>query len=84
MTRPENYRPMAQNGVLFWLKRDIDSLPTEGRPLSQKQSPAALYEIRKPLYEAFADGTVDNTGSVTDTAEQLTAAFSAISDRMRT
>ena len=84
VTRSENYRPMAQNGVLFWLKRNIDSLPTEGRPLSQKQSPAALYEIRKPLYEAFADGTVDNTGSVTDTAEQLMAAFSAISDRMRT
>lgn len=84
VTRAENYRPMAQNGVLIWLQRDIGSLPTEGRPLSQKHSPAALYEVRKPLYEAFADAKAANTGTAADTAEQILSAFSAIPDRLRT
>lgn len=73
VTRSENYRPMAQNGALILLRRDIASLPTAGRPLSQKTSPAQLYEQRKPLYEAFADAIVDNpsaskknTGTHTD------------------
>ncbi len=84
VTRPENYRPMAQNGVLLWMKRDIAALPTNGRPLSQKQSPAALYEIRRPMYEAFADAVIENTGTVTDAVEAVLDTFSATSDRLRT
>ncbi len=84
VTRPENYRPMAQNGVLLWLKRDISALPTGGRPLSQKLTPAAIYEIRRPMYEAFADGVVENKAALTDAVEEVLAAFAGISDRIRT
>lgn len=84
VTRPENYRPMAQNGILLWMKREIAALPTNDRPLSQKHSPAALYEIRRPMYEAFADAAVDNTGTVTDAVEAVLHAFSAVPDRLRT
>lgn len=84
VTRTANYRPMAQNGVLLWLKRDIAALPTNGRPLSQAQSPAAIYEIRRPMYEAFSDAAVENTDSVNDTVEAVLTVFAEISDRVRT
>ncbi len=61
VTREENYPLLHQNGRLFWLTRAIDSLPTEGRPLSQAGSLERMYEIRKPLYERFADYQIDNT-----------------------
>ena len=84
VTRPENYRPMAQNGLLIWIRRDIDALPIAGRPLSQKHTPAALYVQRKPLYAQFADAAVDNTGTVADTAEQVLTAFHTIPNTTRT
>ena len=84
VTRSENYRPMAQNGVLIWLYCDVGNLPTGGRPLSQKYSPAELFKVRRPLYEAFSDCTVENKGTAAQTAEQVLSAFAAIPDRLRT
>lgn len=63
VTRQRNYPLLHQNGNLFWLQRDLDILPTEGRPLSQTNKLTDMYQIRKPMYEAFADYTVDNNGS---------------------
>ena len=63
VTRQRNYPLLHQNGNLFWLQRDLDILPTEGRPLSQANKLTDMYQIRKPMYEAFADYTVDNNGS---------------------
>lgn len=67
VTRKENYPHLHQNGKIFWLRRDLEKLPADGRPLSQKEGVQALYEKRKPLYEAFADVVVDNNGSLHDT-----------------
>ena len=63
VTRERNYPLLHQNGTMIWLKRDLDTLPTDGRPLSQANKLSDLYAIRKPLYEAFADHTIDNNGS---------------------
>ena len=60
VTRERNYPILRQNGQLFWLKRDISQLPTDGRPLSQAGKLEEMYRIRKPLYEQFADHTVDS------------------------
>ena len=30
-----NYNIIKQNGVVIWIKRDLDKLETDGRPLSQ-------------------------------------------------
>ena len=84
MTRAENYRPMAQNGILLWLKRDIADLPTDGRPLSQKSKLEDMYRIRRPLYEAFADITVDAAETPEATAQLAVRALSSVSDRIRT
>lgn len=70
VTRAENYPLLHQNSRILWLRRDVDKLPTAGRPLSQSTPPAVLYEQRKALYEAFADAVVENEGTL---GEVLTA-----------
>jgi shikimate dehydrogenase len=60
---PENEAILRQNGRIFWLKRQLDALDVEGRPLSQQIGVDALYHIRKPKYTQFADYTIDNNGA---------------------
>lgn len=60
VTRPENTDPLRENSVVVFLRRDIDLLPTKGRPISQSSDLCQLYARRSPLYEAVADLTVDN------------------------
>lgn len=71
VTRKENYPLLHQNGRIFWLQRDISALPTDGRPISQKSDLNELYEIRRPLYEAFADQVIENNGTLADAANQI-------------
>ena len=71
VTKERNYPLLHQNGTIIWLKRDLDQLPTDGRPLSQAGDLAKMYEIRRPMYEAFADHAIDNNDSVTDTVRAI-------------
>ena len=73
VTKERNYPLLHQNGTIIWLKRDIASLPTDGRPLSQTIRLEEMYQIRKPLYEAFADHVISNDGDPEDTLRQITA-----------
>ena len=71
VTREENYPLLHQNSRIIWLDRCPARLPTEGRPLSQKTHPAKLYEMRKPMYKAFADAAVDNNGTKGETVTEI-------------
>ncbi len=62
VTRACNLAPLSQNGKIIFLRRELDKLPTDGRPLSQAHPLSEMYASRLPLYEAFADITVDNNG----------------------
>ncbi len=73
VTREENYASLHQNGVIFWCKRELSSLPTDGRPISQSTALTDLYETRRPLYEHFADHLIDNTPTPAAAAEQIIA-----------
>lgn len=73
VTRQRNYPLLHQNGTVFWLQRALDTLPTEGRPLSQANKLADMYAVRKPMYEAFTDFCVDNNGSADDTVAAILA-----------
>lgn len=73
VTKARNYPLLHQNGILFWLKRNLDALPTDGRPLSQAHKLVDLYAQRKSLYEAFADYTIDNNGCTRDTVAAIVA-----------
>ena len=75
VTRQENYPLLHQNGIIIWLTRSIDALPTDGRPISQRSDMHALYAARKPLYERFCDIITDNNGSVESTVESITEAL---------
>ena len=71
VTRSENYPLVHQNGRIVWLKRSIHSLPTDGRPLSQKNRLEEMYAVRKPMYEAFSDCAVVNDGDLNETVKQI-------------
>ena len=71
VTVRENYESLHRNGTIVWLRRDLEKLPTDGRPVSQRDGVAAIYEKRKPLYEAFADRVVDNNGPVEETVDAI-------------
>ncbi len=69
--REENYFPLHQNGTIFCLRRDLDLLPREGRPVSQSSDMEALARRREPLYQRFADYTIDNNGPVEETVNHI-------------
>lgn len=65
---PRNYGPLHQNGRIYHLIRDLDSLPTDGRPISQSTDLYALWETRKAHYARFRDAVIENSGTVEETA----------------
>ena len=71
IVRPENYNPLKQNGIIVFINRDADLLPTNGRPLSQMHGVKALYEKRMPLYRQFADIEIDGNGTVEEVADRI-------------
>lgn len=75
VTRERNLDIMRQNGRVVYIKRSLDSLDTTGRPLSKKYSVQTLFEQRREAYERFADVTVENKKTPTDTAEDILKAL---------
>lgn len=71
VTIPNNYEKLHRNGTIVWLKRDLDLLPTDGRPLSQTGHLQEMYQKRAPLYARFADYSVENSGDPQETAEEI-------------
>lgn len=71
VTIPNNYEKLHRNGTIVWLKRDLDLLPTDGRPLSQTGHLQEMYQKRAPLYARFADFSVENSGDPQETAEEI-------------
>ncbi|MBE5935249.1 MAG: shikimate kinase [Lachnospiraceae bacterium] len=55
VTQQRNYDLLRQNSIIVYIYREIDELPTEGRPLSKINSLKELEKIRKPLYEQWCD-----------------------------
>lgn len=56
----ENYNIVKQNGVVIWIKRDLDKLETDGRPLSTSTGVEQLYQERKDEYKRWSDYYIDN------------------------
>ena len=71
VTRAENYPLLHQNWSIVWLRRDLDKLAREGRPLSLNADLQVMYAARQPLYQRFADFAVDNTGTPEETADAI-------------
>lgn len=71
VTQDRNYDLLHQNSFVIWLKRDINALPTDGRPLSKSVKLEKMYAVRKPMYEKFADYIIDNNSSPEETVEKI-------------
>lgn len=74
VTRPENLPLLRQNSLTVLLKRPVEYLPSDGRPMSQKHGVSALYEQRRPLYEAWGEYSFDCIG-VQETAKAIKEAL---------
>ncbi len=60
--REENIYALKQNGLLIHIKRPVDSLPMDGRPLSKDiDALRAMETVRMPIYETVSDITFDNS-----------------------
>ncbi|MBR5586712.1 MAG: AAA family ATPase [Clostridia bacterium] len=71
VTRAENYPLLHRNSTIIWLKRDITTLATNGRPLSNAGNLAQMYQIRKPLYQKFCDFEIDNNCPADETVKKI-------------
>lgn len=78
VTRSENYDLLRQNGRILFIERDIALLPTEGRPLSQAGSLAAMYQKRLPMYRAFADAQIENHTTIEAAAHRAVEVYNEI------
>ncbi len=75
VTQPRNYDLLHQNGVIVLLRRPLDLLVSDGRPMRIGKGVAALERERRRLYEAWADIAVDNTGTPEQTVELILEAL---------
>ena len=71
VTIPQNEALLKQNGVLFWIRREIQSLATEGRPLSQTGNLEQMYQTRTPMYAHFSDHIIHNNSSVEEATMKI-------------
>lgn len=71
VTQERNYSLLHQNAKIFCIHRELHSLATDGRPLSQNGQLEKLYAVRKPMYDQFADHHIDNSGSPEAAATEI-------------
>lgn len=71
--KEENIDALRQNGLIFFLNRDLDKLISDSsRPLSSsKEAVKKLYEERIPLYIEYSDYKIDNNGLIEDTINEI-------------
>ncbi len=63
--RKINRKNIKANSIVVWIKRDIENLSTDGRPLSKgADALKKLYAERAPLYAELSDITVENNGEI--------------------
>ena len=71
VTRAENLEPLIQNGKIFFIKRDLSMLNTDGRPLSKANKLIEMYEKRLPLYRKFCDYEIENNSKIEDCVTKI-------------
>ncbi|NCA67752.1 MAG: hypothetical protein EOM87_06795 [Clostridia bacterium] len=69
--RKENRDALKQNGIIIYIKRDIDRLDTKGRPLSRdKNTLEKLFVERSPIYTESANIMV-NSENIEECVNQI-------------
>ncbi|MDD2218106.1 MAG: shikimate kinase [Eubacteriales bacterium] len=73
--KEENRTALRRNGRVYWLRRPLEQLETEGRPLSENLP--ELFERRRPLYSQAADVAVDICDKIDISAKKIQEEFYA-------
>ena len=73
VTRKENYAPLHQNGVIFFVERDLKKLTSTNRPISKSVGIEKLYSERLPLYIDFSDRRIYNNSTAENAANEIIA-----------
>nr|MBQ4319373.1 AAA family ATPase [Clostridia bacterium] len=84
VTVEENYRALAQNGVIIFIRRDLSQLASDGRPLMKTTTAEEMYKKRLPMYERFADASIECDGIVEHGVQRLMEAINEITCDKRT
>lgn len=71
VTNDNNYYPIRQNSRIYWIKRDLNLLPTEGRPLSMQGTLENMYRLREPKYIHYSDYVLDNNTSTEQAVQRI-------------
>ncbi|MBQ9764619.1 MAG: AAA family ATPase [Lachnospiraceae bacterium] len=61
VTKAVNKPLLRQNSVVIFIDRQIEELPTDGRPISQSRPLTQIYNERIDAYRAYSDYQVLNT-----------------------
>ena len=71
--KPENVIYLKNNGVLFFIDRDISRIkPTSDRPLSNNDSKLKeLYKVRYPIYTSCADFSIKSDDFISHTVAAI-------------
>lgn len=73
---PENRAALAGNGFVVLILRETEKLDTTGRPLSRDlDTLKAMYNVRMPVYKAFADAEAVNNDTPFACAELILEKF---------
>ena len=81
VTKERNYFPLKQNGLIFFIQRDLDKVSRKGRPLATSlDAVKELFEKRKPMYQAFADYTISNDKGIEDAVKEIVTIYENFSN----
>ena len=65
-----NFYVLKQNCFIVYVKRELSSLATDGRPLSKSVGVEEIYKKRRSVYEQ-ADVTAHNEAKIDDLAKEI-------------
>lgn len=69
--KEENRKAIKRSSLVVWVKRDLNLLSSNDRPLSANRSPEELYNMRKSLYQSVCDYEIYNDDTVDKAAEEI-------------
>ncbi len=67
----QNPKNLSKNGIMIFVKRDLDKLITTDRPLSKMVGIEKLYELRKDTYDKVKDDEIYNNSTVEIAVEEI-------------
>ena len=80
--REKNRQNLRMNARVIWLKRPLERLPFDGRPLSKGFSAIEeMYFIREPLYRECADAVAENAGTIEECVALVKETLLSLSQR---